>query len=76
MHPGRRLRPHHRDEQPRATSPPEDEPRTYRQQSYPKRLLVVSAGSIMHLLQAFVFLFVVFTLVGVPGDSTLAERRR
>ncbi len=41
--------------------PPEDEPRTYRQQSYPKRVLVASAGSIMHVLQAFVLLFVAFT---------------
>ena len=56
--------------------PPEDEPRTYRQQSYPKRLLVVSAGSIMHLLQAFVLLFVAFTVVGVPGNSPLAAAAR
>ena len=54
--------------------PPEDEWRTYRQQSYPKRLLVVSAGSIMHLLQAFFLLFVAFSLVGVPGNSELAQR--
>ena len=53
---------------------PEDEPRTYRQQSYPKRLLVVSAGSIMHMLQAFVLLFIMFTMVGVPGNQPLAER--
>ncbi len=53
---------------------PEDEPRTFRQQSYPKRLLVVSAGSLMHLLQAFVLFVVVFSVLGVPGESTLAER--
>ena len=53
---------------------PEDEPRTYRQQSYPKRVLVASAGSIMHLLQAFVLLFVAFTILGVPGNSPLAQR--
>ncbi len=53
---------------------PEDEPRTYRQQSYPKRLLVVSAGSIMHMLQAFVLFIVVFSVLGVPGGNTLAER--
>ena len=53
---------------------PEDEPRTFRQQSYPKRLLVVSAGSIMHMLQAFVLLFVMFTMLGVPGHQPLAER--
>src|SRR5690554_5003977 len=49
--------------------PPEDEPRTYRQQSYPKRLLTVSGGSIMHLLQAFVLFLVVFGWVGVPAYS-------
>ncbi len=54
--------------------PPEDEHRTYRQQSYPKRLLVVSAGSIMHLLQAFVLFVVVFSVLGVPGGGILAER--
>jgi membrane-associated protease RseP (regulator of RpoE activity) len=54
--------------------PPEDEHRTYRQQSYPKRLLVVSAGSIMHMLQAFFLLCVAFSLVGVPGNDDLAER--
>jgi len=54
--------------------PPEDEHRTYRQQSYPKRLLVVSAGSLMHFLQAFVLFVVVFSVLGVPGGGTLGER--
>jgi membrane-associated protease RseP (regulator of RpoE activity) len=54
--------------------PPEDESRTYRQQSYPKRLLVVSAGSIMHFLQALVLAFIVFTVLGVPGNTGLANR--
>src|SRR3546814_5306241 len=53
--------------------PPEDELRTYRQQSYPKRLLVVSAGSLMHLAQAFVLFIVVFGIVGVPADTQLAH---
>ncbi len=48
---------------------PADEPRTYRQQSFPKRLLVVSAGSIMHFLQAFVLLVVALGVIGVPGRS-------
>jgi membrane-associated protease RseP (regulator of RpoE activity) len=48
---------------------PADEPRTYRQQSFPKRLLVVSAGSIMHFLQAFVILVVLLGVVGFPGGS-------
>jgi membrane-associated protease RseP (regulator of RpoE activity) len=53
--------------------PPEDEPRTYRQQSFPKRLLVVSAGSIMHMLQAFVLFFFAFSIIGVPGNSGWAQ---
>ncbi len=53
---------------------PEDEPRTFRQQSYPKRLLVVSAGSLMHMVQAFVLFVVVFSVLGVPGGGLLAER--
>lgn len=57
-----------------AEVPPEDEHRTYRQQSYPKRLLVVSAGSLMHLLQAFVLFVVIFSVLGVPGGGLLAER--
>jgi membrane-associated protease RseP (regulator of RpoE activity) len=48
---------------------PADEPRTYRQQSFPKRLLVVSAGSISHVLQAFVLLVIALGLVGIPGGS-------
>ena len=50
-------------------SDPADEPRTYRQQSFPKRLLVVSAGSIMHFVQAFVLLVLALGVVGVPGGS-------
>lgn len=53
---------------------PEDEPRTFRQQSYPKRLLVVSAGSLMHFLQAFVLFLVAFSWLGVPAYTDTAER--
>jgi len=52
---------------------PADEPRTYRQQSFPKRLLVVSAGSIMHLLQAFVLLVLLLGVVGVPGGTLTGD---
>src|SRR4029450_14055890 len=48
---------------------PTDEPRTYRQQSFPKRLLVVSAGSLMHFAQAFVLLVILLGVVGFPGRS-------
>jgi membrane-associated protease RseP (regulator of RpoE activity) len=48
---------------------PADEARTYRQQSFPKRLLVVSAGSIMHFVQAFVLLVLLLTVFGLPGGT-------
>jgi membrane-associated protease RseP (regulator of RpoE activity) len=48
---------------------PADEDRTYRSKSYPKRLLVISAGSIMHMLIAIVLLFVVYV-----ADGEIVER--
>ncbi|MEX2292873.1 MAG: RIP metalloprotease [Acidimicrobiales bacterium] len=54
--------------------PPEDEPRTFRQQTFPKRLLVVSAGSLMHFLQAFLLFVVAFSWLGVPAYTDEAER--
>ena len=54
--------------------PAEDEARTYRQQSFPKRLLTVSAGSLMHVLQAFVLFIMVFGWLGVPAYTDEAER--
>ena len=48
---------------------PADEPRTYRQQSFPRRLAVVVAGSAMHFLIAFVLLMVLWCVVGVPNYS-------
>lgn len=48
---------------------PEDEPRTYRQATYPRKLAVAVAGSTMHFLQAFVLLFVVYGLIGVPTTA-------
>jgi membrane-associated protease RseP (regulator of RpoE activity) len=48
---------------------PADESRTYRQKSFPKRLLVVSAGSLMHFAQAFVLLVILLGVVGFPGRS-------
>jgi membrane-associated protease RseP (regulator of RpoE activity) len=49
---------------------PADEPRTYRQKSYPRRLSVAFAGSFMHFLLAFVLLMVLWTTVGVPDKVT------
>ncbi len=48
---------------------PEDEPRTYRQQSYPKRLLVAVAGILTHFIIAFLILVFVWSVVGVPNES-------
>jgi membrane-associated protease RseP (regulator of RpoE activity) len=53
---------------------PADEPRTFRQQSFPKRVLVMSGGSLMHFVQAFVLFIVVFAFVGVPADMSVAQR--
>ncbi len=49
--------------------PPEDEPRTYRQQSYPRRLSVAVAGSTMHFIQALVLIWIVLTFSSVSGGS-------
>ena len=49
---------------------PADEPRTYRQQSFGRRLSVAVAGSTMHFLIAFLLFFTVNAFVGVPTIST------
>jgi membrane-associated protease RseP (regulator of RpoE activity) len=49
---------------------PADEPRTYRRQSFGRRLSVAVAGSTMHFLIAFVLFFAVNAVVGIPGVST------
>jgi len=48
---------------------PDDEPRTYRQQPVHKRVLVASAGSIMHLLIALVLAYVAVVAIGVPTSQ-------
>ncbi len=44
--------------------PPEDAPRAYMNKSYPKRMLVITAGSMMHFIQAVVLFFIVFSVIG------------
>ncbi len=46
---------------------PADEPRTYRQGSYPKRMLVAMAGVMTHFVMAFLLLIVLLTAIGVPN---------
>ena len=53
--------------------PPADEARTYRQKSYPRRMLVISAGSLMHLLIAIALLFTVYSIRGELVDQPGAE---
>jgi membrane-associated protease RseP (regulator of RpoE activity) len=49
---------------------PADEPRTYRQKSFPRRISVAVAGSAMHFLLAFLLLVVVWAAVGYPRSTT------
>ncbi|HWW52119.1 MAG TPA: site-2 protease family protein [Acidimicrobiales bacterium] len=51
------------------TIDPADEPRSYRQQTFPRRLLVALAGSTMHFLIALVLLFALNTVVGVTNPN-------
>ncbi len=48
---------------------PEDEPRTYRQASYPKKLLMTAAGIFTHFVVAFLLLVLMWTVIGVPNAS-------
>jgi membrane-associated protease RseP (regulator of RpoE activity) len=53
--------------------PEADESRTYRQQSFPKRLLVISAGSIMHMIMAVLLLFAVYSIDGEQVERSGAD---
>ncbi|MEA2973240.1 MAG: hypothetical protein QOG82_1698 [Actinomycetota bacterium] len=48
---------------------PADEHRTYRQQSYPKRVIVAVAGVVTHFVVAFVLLMLLWTVLGVPRND-------
>ncbi|HEY5422978.1 MAG TPA: M50 family metallopeptidase [Ilumatobacteraceae bacterium] len=43
---------------------PEDEARAYRNKSYPRRMLVITAGSLMHLIIAISLVFTVYAING------------
>ncbi|MCU1394343.1 MAG: peptidase family protein [Ilumatobacteraceae bacterium] len=51
-------------------TPPEDEERAYRNKSYPRRMLTICAGSIMHMIIAIVLLFTVYSTWGKNEPST------
>ena len=48
---------------------PLDEGRAYRNATYPRRILVSSAGSIMHFVMAYLILVILFSVVGVANPS-------
>ena len=48
---------------------PEDESRSYRQASFPRRVLVAVAGSGMHVVMAFLLLFSFYAIAGAPTPS-------
>ena len=55
---------------------PADEPRAYRSQTYPRRMLVICAGSIMHMLIAIALLFGVYSTKGqLEGTGRVAVAR-
>jgi membrane-associated protease RseP (regulator of RpoE activity) len=49
--------------------PPADEGRTYRSKSYPKRMIVITAGSAMHFLIAIGLLFGIYSTAGRLEDT-------
>jgi membrane-associated protease RseP (regulator of RpoE activity) len=48
---------------------PQDEPRAYRSKPYPHRMLVITAGSMMHLVIAVTLLFTVYLVWGRQEET-------
>ena len=51
------------------TIPEEEESRTYRSASYPRKVLFASAGSLMHVVMALLLAWAALTFVGLPSTS-------
>ncbi|MGB8180142.1 MAG: M50 family metallopeptidase [Acidimicrobiales bacterium] len=49
--------------------PPEEEARTYREATYPKKVLFASAGSLMHVVMALALAWVALTFIGTPSAT-------
>jgi membrane-associated protease RseP (regulator of RpoE activity) len=45
------------------------EPRTYRESSYPKKVLFASAGSLMHVVMALALAWASLAFIGIPSSS-------
>jgi membrane-associated protease RseP (regulator of RpoE activity) len=54
---------------------PDDEPRAYRSKSYPRRMLVITAGSLMHMVIAFVLFLGVYSTAGREQATGIASIR-
>lgn len=48
---------------------PDDEPRAYMNKSYPRRMLVITAGSMMHFIQALLLFVFAFSILGVTDTD-------
>jgi membrane-associated protease RseP (regulator of RpoE activity) len=48
---------------------PVDEPRTYRQATFPRRFAVAVAGTVMHFVMAFLLLYAFVAFIGLPVDN-------
>ncbi len=51
--------------------PVQDEPRTYRQASFPRRLAVAVAGSFMHFVMAFALLLTILSMYGISNPKVV-----
>jgi membrane-associated protease RseP (regulator of RpoE activity) len=51
------------------TVPEDEEARTYRSASYPRKVLFASAGSLMHVIMALLLTWAAITFVGLPSTS-------
>ena len=56
--------------------PAEDEPFTYRQGSYPRRMWVITAGSVMHLIIAFAIIVPVYAFAGQVKETGVVTLAR
>jgi membrane-associated protease RseP (regulator of RpoE activity) len=52
---------------------PADESRAYRNKSYPRRMLVITAGSLMHFVIAFCLFLGVFATAGRYGETGMVK---
>lgn len=48
---------------------PADEPRAYKNATFPRRMLVITAGSMMHFFQAIIIFVFMFSIIGVPDSD-------